>query len=149
MLRSGALKYDRDAVSRDTGLRMNGPGRTQQQFKDQCDIRLIVKNYTRTGMVPQRTAMPLPAEFHDTFDFMSCQNILVQAKRAFQEIPAEIRKRFGHDPAEFYKFCTDEKNVDEMVKLGIADVIPKVVEKVQKVEVVNQPSKEESSPTKP
>lgn len=149
MFRSAGFHYDREAVSRETGLRMNGKGKTQQQFKDQCDIRMIIKNYTRTGLIPQRTQMPLPAEFHETFDYMSCQNTLVQAKRAFMELPSDIRKRFGHDPAEFYRFATDEKNVDDLVKMGLANVIPAVVEKVQKVEIVNPPVNADSSPTKP
>lgn len=150
--RTGMLKYDVAAASLASGVRMAGPGRAQQNFKEQCDINVIVKNFERTGLLPQRTAPPLPADFHEIFDFQSAQNILVQAKQAFLEVPARIRRRFHDDPGEYVAFLSDPANADEAVKLGLAEVRKKEPEKVQKVEIVNAPQPkgaEGSSPTKP
>ena len=35
-------------------------------------------------------------------------------------MPADVRARFNNDPALFVDFCSDEANLDEMRKLGLA-----------------------------
>lgn len=138
MYRSGNLRYGTRDASLAAGTSMRGEkSRTQQQFKDETDIKVIVKNFTRTGLAPMRTAVPLPGDFHEVFDFQSAQNLLVRAKQAFMELPSGTRKRFGHDPAEFVAFVANPENGDELVKLGLGSIRPAPVETVQKVEIVN------------
>jgi len=140
MYRSGNLRYGTSEASVAAGTDMRGEKtRTQQQFAEECDINVIVKNFSRTGLLPQRTAVPLPADFHEIFDFQTAQNVLYQAKQAFLELPASVRKRFAHDPAEFVAFVADPKNGDELVKMGLGVERPAPVEPIQKVEIVNPP----------
>lgn len=112
-------------------------GRTKQEFKDECDVNRIVRQYA-SGAV----SMPVdnPGAFGDVSDvgdFLSAQLLIKNAERAFASLKSEIRDRFANDPARYLAFMGDVKNFDEAVKLGLVNVkAPPEPDKVMKVEVV-------------
>lgn len=114
------FNYDRDAVSEETGLSCGEPTRTQQQFKEECDINTIVRRFGVTGQVPTTLAPPMQGDFTAALDFRQSMDLIVAAREAFMELPSQVRKRFHHDPAEFVEFCSDKDNLQEARKLGIA-----------------------------
>lgn len=92
-------------------------GRTQQSFKEQCDVNNILKRF-QNGIVPEMR----PAEYGDFLDapdFHAAQNSVIEAREAFEALPARLRKRFGNDPAEFLSFMDDPDNVPEMRAMGL------------------------------
>lgn len=103
-------------------------GKTIQSSKDEADINTIVKRFGLTAQVPQNVRTPLNIDFDGVFDYQSAMNTIIDADRAFMRMPADVRKRFGNDAAEFVDFVSDPKNQDEARKLGIA--LPVVVEEV-------------------
>lgn len=142
----GAFNYDRDQASFVSGLRTPEVTRTIQSAKDDADINVIVKRFGVTGMVPVVERLPLNDDFDGVFDFQSAMNVLNAATRTFERLPAAVRKRFGHDPKEFVDFCSDPKNSDELVKMGLAIKKPIVVESPpMKVEVVSTVGKEKDN----
>lgn len=46
-------------------------------------------------------------------------NALIAADDSFMELPADLRARFDHNPGKFVDFCSDAKNRDELIKLGL------------------------------
>lgn len=119
---------------------------TQQNQRDDADINTIVKRFGLNGTLPQNIRTPLNADFEDVFDYQSAMNVIIEGDRAFAAMPADVRKRFGNDPAEFMNFISDEKNVDEAVKLGLRVRRPEPLpEKPVEVRVVADPD----PPTKP
>lgn len=134
----GGYAYDADAVSRETGVSfVDAQDMAIQSAKEECDINVLVKRFGVTGQLPTGVRPPTYGDFTGVMDYQQAQNALIVAKQAFMQMPAQVRARFGNDPGEFVKFCSDEKNVDEMRKLGLA--VPKKEpepEKVMKVEVV-------------
>ncbi len=117
--------YDTDAESNRTGLACEGPSKTQQQFKDEADINVIVERFLKSGEIPQQTPFPQQTEFVESFDFQTSMNVIVQAERSFMELPAKVRARFQNDPQQFMEFMHDPANIDEMVKLNLATTRPK------------------------
>lgn len=120
----GAYDYDVDAASAAAALVIpEGPeeSRTQQSFKDECDINVIVERFGLTGEMPGDLKMPVSGDFTGVTDFHSAMNLVVEAQDQFMRLPAEVRKRFGHDPAELIAFLGDEKNKDEAIKLGLVN----------------------------
>jgi len=115
-----AYNYDMLAVSDETGLSCGEPTRTQQQFKEECDINTIVRRFGVTGQVPTTLAPPLQGDFVDALDFRQSMDLIVKARESFQALPATVRSRFHNDPAEFVDFCSDKDNLLEARKLGIA-----------------------------
>lgn len=114
------FNYDRDLVSLETGLDFTGePTRTQQQFKEETDINVLVRRFALTGELPAGVRMPTYEDFSEVYDFHSAANAIAEANEAFMQMPAEWRYRFGNDPAQFVKFCSNEENRAEAEKMGL------------------------------
>ena len=92
---------------------------TQQQFKDECDIRLIVERARKTGFITVLSDQPVYGDFADVGDYIEAQNLIAKASQYFDGLPANIRARFSNSPAEFLRFINDEANFDEAVSLGL------------------------------
>lgn len=63
------FNYDVDAVSEETGLKCEDGTRTQQQFKDECDINEIMRRFGKTGQVPSNVRAPMYGDFTEVGDF--------------------------------------------------------------------------------
>lgn len=99
---------------------VSGVDLTQQQFKAETDINTITGRYLRNGNQPRNFA---PAKFGDysAMDFLDMQNIIVDAKRQFEELPSKVRRRFNNDPFQLMRFIEDPENKLEAEKLGILE----------------------------
>lgn len=111
-----------------------GNSRTQQHFKDECDVNRIVEKYKATGYLVdpliKRTVQPMYGDFCNLPDFMEAQLMIRKANEGFEALPAFLRKRFNNDPREFVEFCSNPENRTEMEKLGLIErqeVIPATV----------------------
>lgn len=96
--------------------------KTQQSFKDECDINLIMARYRSTGVMPPPGRSPPVAQFGDFAsapDFMEAQNTLLRAQASFDSLPVKVRDRFNYDPVKFLEFLSDAKNADEAEALGL------------------------------
>lgn len=114
-----AYNYDPDTVSRETGLECSDPSLAQQQFKDECDINVLLTRFAITGQLPSGVRAPQYGDFSAVTDYHSALNAVIEADRSFMEMPADIRSRFNNDPGAFVEFCSDPGNHDEAVKLGL------------------------------
>lgn len=117
----GAKGYDPDAVSRETSFTCVGASLTQQQFAEECDINVILDRFALTGRMPENLKIPQFVDVTaDQMDFHTAMNYVVEAQNAFLQVPADVRARFGHDPAAFFAFCTDPANGAELKRMGLA-----------------------------
>lgn len=119
ILRS-AYGYDTDAVSRETATAPGGESLAHQSFRDESDINTIVRRFGVTGQLPQNVDPPTYASFDGIFDFHTAMNAVAAAREAFGSMSSKVRARFHNNPQEFVEFCSDEKNLDEMRKMGLA-----------------------------
>ena len=100
---------------------MRGPSRVQPQFQTESDINVVMKQFERTGMLPQgRTDPPHYGDFTGFSDYHQSMNQIMQAQAGFMELPAAVRLRFNNDPGEFIEFAQNTDNFDEMVEMGLA-----------------------------
>lgn len=96
--------------------------RTQQSFKDECDVNNIMKKFERTGMLEHLNEFQgnygdftdVPQSYHDAV------NQVLAAQDMFMTIPAKVRAEFQNDPGLFLNFVDDPANADRMVELGLA-----------------------------
>lgn len=95
-------------------------GRTRQEFKNECDVNVLMKKYQRTGILPGDPRAMRYGDFSALPDFMTAMNTVARANEAFAALPAQVRKRFGNDPAEYVAFVSDPANIAEVRKLGLA-----------------------------
>lgn len=105
------------------GLDCISPSRTQQQFKEECDVNNILRNYVNTGVLTH-TSDILP-EFGDFTqvpeDYGEALALIARSEEQFGMLPSEVRERFDNKPVNLVKFLQDEKNRDEAIKLGLVN----------------------------
>lgn len=146
VLRTGAQSYDVVAASVNASpipLSID-KRRTIQSAKADADINVIVKRFGITGQMPASVRLPSYGDFSGVSDFQTAMNVVRSAEESFLELPASVRKRFGNNPQAFLEFCSDEANIDEMRKMGLAN--PKVEDIIKTpVEPVKEPSNARSS----
>lgn len=119
--------YDTASASSESGLVCDDPSLAQQNFKDECDINVIVRRFGVTGQLPSNVRMPSYGDFTGVTDYQSALNSVLAARDSFMSLPAEVRSRFSNDPALFVDFCSDPANRDEALKLGLIDAPAKPV----------------------
>lgn len=125
MLRTSSME-SMQGLARSSAFFVEGPSRAIQSSKEESDINTIVKRFGLTGQVPSNIQTPLNVDFDSVFDYQSAMNLIIEADKAFAAMPADVRKRFGNDAADFVDFVSDSKNQDEARRLGLA--LPIVVE---------------------
>nr|QJB18940.1 MAG: internal scaffolding protein [Microvirus sp.] len=123
--------YDTIAASNESGLACEEPSLAQQQFKDECDINNILRQFNVTGLLPESPLSPRYGDFTGIVDYHSALNAVMAAEDGFMSLPANIRDRFQNDPAQLIDFLSDEKNKQEAIKLGIVDA--KLIENEEKI----------------
>lgn len=122
------LRSSRSAIGHDRKPSPDwGPGKTVQSSAEEADINTIVRRFGLTGQLPQNVRVPLQGDFTGAYDFHTAMRAIRNSEESFAAMPAEVRKRFHNDPAEFVDFATeltsDGKalaNIEEMRKLGMA-----------------------------
>jgi len=111
-------------------IRDFGPGLTVQASKEEADINTLVRRFGLTGQMPQNVRVPLSGDFTDALDFRDSLHAIMEAEKSFAALPAEVRRRFGNDPAEFVDFATalDREgkllHLEEMRSMGLAVPAP-------------------------
>lgn len=113
------VTYDRDKNSDNSKFVFTRPSRTQQSFRDECDINNILRNFNVTGQLPVGSVQPQYGDFSGVTDYQSALNAVMAAQDSFLQLPAKLRARFDNDPALFVEFASDEANKDEMRALGL------------------------------
>lgn len=124
--------YDTIAASDESGLACEEPTLAQQQFKDECDINNILRQFNITGQLPTSPLSPRYGDFTGIVDYQSALNAVIAAEDGFMTLPAETRAMFGNDPEQLINFLDNPENKDQAIKLGLID--GKLIENEQKIE---------------
>ncbi|AXH73279.1 MAG: internal scaffolding protein [Microviridae sp.] len=92
---------------------------TKQEFKDECDINILMSLYQKTGQLPNINERAPQYLDVTGIDYQSAMEFVAGANTLFHELPSAIRTRFENDPAQFLDFCSHEKNRPEMQEMGL------------------------------
>ena len=117
-------QYDNDAddkMGRETTTLFTEPSLTQQQFKDEVDLNVMMARMGVTdGAIPLEASDPsYYGDFSDAVDFRDAIERVRHAQQAFDELPAKLRDRFANDPTRLWNFVNDPENLDEAISLGL------------------------------
>ena len=95
-----------------------GDSRTKQSFKDECDVNNILRNYSKTGVMPENFN---PGQFLDLdgTSYQEYMQTVASAQSMFAELPSGLRKRFDNDPSKFLSFTANPDNIAEAHNLGL------------------------------
>lgn len=116
------------------------PSMTRQEFKDECDINILMTQYERNGALPSMNAKE-PSYFDASAvpDFRAALDQAREAEEAFMRVPAALRKELDNDVYRFVEYCQDPANVDTLRKYGLVDPAPQEPPPMR-VEVVTPPA---------
>ncbi|QXP07961.1 MAG: internal scaffolding protein [Arizlama microvirus] len=112
--------YDTNAASNESGLVCLEPTRTQQHFKDECDINYVLKNFGIEALAVNPLE-PRYGDFTDVVDYHTALNAVIAAEDAFMALPAKIRTRFENDPSKLIDFMQNPANREEAESLGLVN----------------------------
>jgi len=94
--------------------------RTKSEFADEANINNIVRRCMNGGVMPSGTRVPLFGDFTEVADFTTANTLIAQANAEFEQLPSEVREKFGNDVSKLMDFLDDENNADEAIALGLA-----------------------------
>lgn len=128
--------------SLDVSTPNNQQTRTQQQFKEQCDVNNIVRKYQITGEFTHLSQkIGAYSDISEVPDYQTMIHQIKDAENAFMDLPATTRARFKNDPGQLMAFLKDSKNYDEGVKLGLLNKRPEQNEQIQTNDKKQEPIK--------
>lgn len=96
-----------------------GESMTVQSFKDECDINKIMARYVKTGVITHLNPAEPRYGFAPAGDFLGAMSLVTQAQQSFDELPAEVRRKFDNDPGKFLDFIDDPANEAELAEMGL------------------------------
>lgn len=99
-------------------------GRTQGQYKNECDINVVVSTYRRSDdPFPLQRAFgsPMYANLPDQTDLHSALNMVADASTAFNALPSHIRERYKNNAAEFVGALSNPSERDFLLDSGVLE----------------------------
>jgi len=100
-------------------IKFTEPTLTKQEFKEQCDIRTIIKKFMTTGELPSSNRPPLYADVSQIPDYHTALSKIRAADSFFNSLPAELRAKFNNDPGELLKWASDPMNQKAQRDMGL------------------------------
>ena len=103
----------------------NEPSQTEQQFKDDADVNHIMRRYNSNPHTydPFVRKDGIYADTSQIPDLVNAMETVVKAQHAFDELPSQLRERFGNSPVMLLEFLKDPKNTKEAIELGLMEEI--------------------------
>lgn len=90
-------------------------GRTKQSFKDSTDINMILAKAARGDAISHlQKHGAVYGDFTDMDDLLSAHEKLSRGQQIFDELPGEVRREFANNPADFFRYVNDPRNVDKL-----------------------------------
>lgn len=93
-------KSSKKTAKRKYSQDFSGNGKTQQHFKDSCDVNNIIAHHTATGLDPyaERKAQE-KFGFASSKTFSEAMQQTAEINSAFESLPSSIRASHSNDPA--------------------------------------------------
>ena len=102
-----------------------GESLTQQHFAHQQDVRNIISQYDKTGLIANvAKGVAKYGDYSEVNEYRESLDLVNNANDMFMQLPAEIREMFKNNAGVFFEFATNPENEDKMVKLGLREPAP-------------------------
>lgn len=99
-----------------------GESLTQQHFADEADVRNIIKQYDKTGLIANvQKGVARYGDYSEVNEYREALDLVNEANATFAELPAELREMFQNDAGTFLEFATNPENENKMIELGLKE----------------------------
>lgn len=100
-------------------------GRTQGQYKNDCDINVIVNTFKRSDdpfPTNRAGASPRYVDLPENTDLQSALQTVADASNAFEALPSHIRERYRNNPVEFLGALRNPSERSFLLDSGVLDL---------------------------
>ena len=102
------------------GFETTGESLTQQSHAAAADVRNIIKQYDRRGLIANvNKGIAQYGDYSEINEYSEALNMVREADENFQQLPSHIREQFNNNAGLFFEFATDPKNSEKMIKMGL------------------------------
>lgn len=116
-----------------TCLTSKKPSLTDESFRDECDITLMIERY-RKNKIPPKTVSVSYGYSPTPEDMQNAQLMLAEVKSSFEALPSDIRDEFKNDVSAYLDYISDEKNLKDIYERGLVDISTIPIEKISEIE---------------
>lgn len=133
------------------------PSKTDESFKDDCDVNIILDRFMKTGQITHLAKKPSSyADVSDIPNLLDAHIAISNAKTAFGRLPSELRRKLNNDPLNLEEYLKDPENHEEAEHYGLLQIKQKFQKKSdQKTEgkkasaTPNDKTNDSTEPSKP
>lgn len=126
------------------GFKTTGESLTQQSHAQAADVRNIINQYDRTGLIANvNKGIAHYGDYSEINEYSEALNMVRHANENFETLPSHIREQFSNNAGLFFEFATNPKNSEEMVKMGLKKA-PEIVEEATKKSASAPPAPQEA-----
>ncbi len=118
---------------KDRKIKYTRHGRTKQSFKDACDINKLLEKAAKQGGLSHIEKHGAKYADYAAIDWENLPLQLARGQQVFNELPAELKREFDQNPADFYEYVTDPQNAGRLEEL-----IPAIAERGNFFPLVNK-----------
>src|SRR5688572_29530164 len=95
--------------------------RTRPEFYKDADMNRIIAKYRKTRILgdPLSHREGSYGDFSSGEDFAETMRRVVSVQALFNDLPSNVRTRFGGNPKAMIDFLVDPRNDEEAIKLGL------------------------------
>lgn len=96
------------------------PSKTDQQWKEDCDVNNIIRKFLKTGQINHLNhKQGSYADVSEIPDLLEATMQIQQASDLFSDLPSQVRKRFNNSPLDMIDFLKNPENFEEAQELGL------------------------------
>ncbi len=101
-----------------------GESLTQQHFAHEADVRNIIKQYDKTGLIANvQRGVAQYGDYSEINEYREALDLVNDANSMFAELPAELREMFQNNAGTFLEFATNPENENKMIELGLKEAL--------------------------
>lgn len=97
---------------------------TQQHFKDECDVNIIVKRFAESGVLTHTNPLEPQYGFATGQSFTEAMFHVMEANEHFESLPSAVRTHFHNQTAEYLDALGEPDRIEEFYSLGLIERPP-------------------------
>ncbi len=102
-----------------SALDVGEDSRTKQSMKDECDVNLIVAQFTKTGFMSHVSqGLPTYVDVSELTDYRSAIEHVRSVELYFAGLPAKVRSQFENDAVSFMEYLDGGASEEDLKALG-------------------------------
>lgn len=99
-----------------------GESLTQQHLAHDADVRNIIKQYDKTGLIANvQKGVAQYGDYSEVNEYREALDLIHNANAMFADLPSEVRQMFENNAGAFLEFASNPANEKKMVELGLKE----------------------------